>query len=143
MCRCPDQVSKCAGIKKSWIGLPCFGSIAGKLCIGRDGDFFPDLGTETEIFRDLTRIVCELRGAGRAIEGMVNADGTKKRKAISSYPAYSASVSWLNRLFGYVLLVNQPLPAFISPGTRAESNVAEVEGHGKMIIQNLSLRTIG
>ena len=52
------------------------------MCIGRDGDFFLDPGAEAEIFWDLTRIVRELRGAGRAIEGMVNADGVKKRNTI-------------------------------------------------------------
>jgi hypothetical protein len=54
------------------------------MCIGRDGDFFPDFGAETEVFWDLTRIVRELRGTGRTIEGMVNADGTKKRNTIIS-----------------------------------------------------------
>lgn len=54
------------------------------MCIGRDGDVLPDFGAETEVFWDLTRIVRELRGAGRAIEGMVNADGTKKRNTIIS-----------------------------------------------------------
>ena len=38
----PDQVPKRGGIKKSWVGFPDFGSVAGKIRIGRDGDFFPD-----------------------------------------------------------------------------------------------------
>ena len=42
-----------------------------------------------------------------------------------------------------VQLVDQSLPAFIGPGAGAESNVAEVGGHEKMIIQNSSVRTIG
>jgi hypothetical protein len=53
LCRRPDQVPKRAGIKKSWVGFPGFGSVAGKIRKGRDGDLFPDLGTEAEIFRDL------------------------------------------------------------------------------------------
>jgi hypothetical protein len=40
-------------------------------------------------------------------------------------------------------LVEQSLPAFIGPGAGAESNVAEVGGHEKVIIQNSSVRTIG
>jgi hypothetical protein len=31
-----------AGIKKSWVGFPGFGSVAGKIRIGRDGNYFPD-----------------------------------------------------------------------------------------------------
>lgn len=82
LCRHPNQVPKRTGIKKSWVGFPGFGSVAGKVRKGRDGDLFPDLGTETEIFRDLPRIVRELRSAGRAIERMVDADGAKERNAI-------------------------------------------------------------
>jgi len=41
-CRRPDQVPKRSGIKKSWVGFPDFASVAGKIRIGRDGDFFPD-----------------------------------------------------------------------------------------------------
>lgn len=78
------QTKSRAGNKKSWVGLPGFGSVAGEIDIGRDGDFFTDLGTEAEIFRDLHCIVGELRGAGRAIEGMVDADGSKQCNAI--YP---------------------------------------------------------
>jgi hypothetical protein len=63
--------------------FPGFGSVAGKIRKDRDGDLFPDLGAEVEIFRDLSRIVRELRGTGRTIEGMVNADGAKKRNSIT------------------------------------------------------------
>jgi len=72
------QTKSRAGNKKSWVGLPGFGSVAGEIDIGKDGDFFTDLGTEAEIFRDLHCIVGELRGSGRAIEGMVDADGSKQ-----------------------------------------------------------------
>jgi hypothetical protein len=68
MCRRTDQVPERAGIKKSWVGFPGFGPVAGKIRKGRDGDLFPDLGTEAEVFRDLPRIVRELRGTGRAKE---------------------------------------------------------------------------
>jgi hypothetical protein len=40
-------------------------------------------------------------------------------------------------------LVDQSLPALIGPGAGAQSDVAEVGGHEKVIIQNLSVRTIG
>ena len=66
MCRCQDHVTKRAGIKKSWVGFSGFDSVAGKMRIGRDGDLFPDLGTEAEIFWDSLGIVRELRWlAGR------------------------------------------------------------------------------
>ena len=123
MCRRPDQVPKRAGIKKSWIGLPCFRSIAGKMCIGRDGDFFPDFGAETEVFWDLTRIVRELRGTGRTIEGMVNADGTKKRNTIISVCSVFRQRVLAESALRIRPVVDQPPPAFISPGTRTESNV--------------------
>src|SRR6185503_10086355 len=78
MCWRPRQVSKRTRIEKSCIGFPSFGSIAGKIRKGRDSDLFPDLRTEAEIIRNLSRIVRELRGTGRAIEGVVDPDGAKK-----------------------------------------------------------------
>ena len=65
LCRRPHQVPKRIGIKKSRVGFPGFGSIAWKICRGRDGDLSPDLGTEVEIFGDLPRVVCKLHDTGR------------------------------------------------------------------------------
>ena len=42
LCRRSAQVPKCTGIKKSWVGFPGFGSVAGKIRKGRDGALFPD-----------------------------------------------------------------------------------------------------
>ena len=116
---------------------------SGEGSIGRNGDLFPDLGAEAEIFRDLPRIVPELRGAGRAIEGMVDADGAKERNAIHLVAGVFCQRVLAESALRIGPLVDQSLPAFIGPGTGAESDVAEVGGHEKVIIQNLSVRTIG
>ena len=137
------QVSKHTGIKKSRIGFPSFGSVAGKICKGRDSDLLPDLGTEAEIVRDLPRIVRELRGTGRAIEGMVDADGAKERDAIHLITGIFCQRVLAESALRIGPLVDQSLPAFIGPGAGAESNLAEVGGHEKVIIQNSSVRTIG
>lgn len=143
LCRRPDQVSKRAGIKKSWVGFPGFGSVAGKIRKGRDGDLFLDLGTEAEIFRDLPRIVRELCCTGRTIERMVDADGAKERDAIHLVAGIFCQRVLAESALRIGPLVDQSLPALIGPGASAESNVAKVAGHEKVIIQNSSLRTIG
>ena len=143
MCRRPDQVPKRADVKEAWVVFPGFGSVAEKISIGRDGDLFPDLGAEAEIFRDLPRIVPELRGAGRAIEGMVDSDGAKERNAIPLVAGVFCQCVLADSALRIGLLVDQSLPAFIGPGAGAQSDVAEVGGHEKVIIQNLSVRTIG
>jgi len=74
---------------------------------------------------------------------MVDADGAKQCNAI--HPV--AGVFFQRVLAESALrtgpLAEQSLPAFIAPGAGAELNVAEVGGHEKVIIQNLSVRTMG
>jgi hypothetical protein len=107
------------------------------------GDLFPDLGTEAEIFRDLPRIVRELHGAGRVIEGMVDADGAKERNAIHLVAGVFCQRVLAESALRIGPLIDQSLPAFIGPGAGAELNVAEVAEHDQAIIQNSSIRTIG
>jgi hypothetical protein len=46
------------------LGSPAFGSVAGKIRIGRDGDFFPDFCAEAKVLGHLLGVVCQLPGAG-------------------------------------------------------------------------------
>lgn len=81
--------------------------------------------------------------AGRAIEGMVVADGAKERNAIHLIADIFCQCVLAKSAIRIGPLVDQSLPAFIDPGAGAESNVAEVSGHEKVIIQNSRVRTIG
>ena len=81
--------------------------------------------------------------AGRAIEGMVDADGAKQCNAIHPVAGVFCQLVLAESALRTGPLVEQSLPAFIGPGAGAESNVAEVGGHEEAIIQNSSVRTMG
>ena len=81
--------------------------------------------------------------AGRAIEGMVDADGAKQYNAIHLVAGIFCQRVLAESALRIGPLVDQSMPAFIGPGAGAESNVAEVGGHEKVIIQNSSVRTMG
>ena len=78
----------------------------------------------------------ELGSADRAIEGMVDAEGAKQRNII-----HLVAYVFCQRVLAESALrigLDQSLPAFIVPGAGAESNVAQVGGHEKVVIQNSS-----
>jgi len=81
--------------------------------------------------------------ASRAIEGMVDADGAKQCNAIHPVAGVFCQRVLAESALRIGPLVDQSMPAFIGPGAGAESNVAEVGGHEKVIIQNSSVRTMG
>ena len=81
--------------------------------------------------------------AGRAIEGMVDADGAKQCNAIHPVAGVFCQRVLAESALRTGPLVEQSLPVFIGPGAGAESNMAEVGGHEKVIIQNSSVRTMG
>lgn len=81
--------------------------------------------------------------AGLAIEGMVDADGAKQCNAIHPVAGVFCQRVLAESALRTGPLAEQSLPAFIGPGAGAESNVAEVGGHEKVIIQNSSVRTMG
>ena len=74
---------------------------------------------------------------------MVDADGAKQCKAIHPVVGVFCQRVLAESALRTGPLVQQSLPAFIGPGAGAESNVAEVGGHEKVNIQNLSVRTMG
>jgi len=69
--------------------------------------------------------------AGRAIEGMVDADGAKQCNAIHPVAGVFCQRVLAESALRTGPLVEQSLPVFIGPGTGAESNMAEVGGHEK------------
>ena len=81
--------------------------------------------------------------ASRAIEGMVDADGAKQCNVIRPIAGVFCQRILAESALRTGPLVEQSLPAFIGPGAGAESNVAEVGGHEKVNLQNLSVRTMG
>lgn len=85
----------------------------------------------------------ELRGTGRAIEGMVDADGGKERAVIHLIAGIFCQRVLAELALRIGPLVDQSLPAFIGPGAGAESNVAKVGGHERVLIQNSPVRTMG
>lgn len=74
---------------------------------------------------------------------MVDADGEKQCNAIHLVAGIFCQRVWAESALRIGPLIDQSMPAFIGPGAGAESNVAEVGGHEKVIIQNSSVRTIG
>ena len=76
-------------------------------------------------------------------KGMVDADGAKQCNAIHPVAGVFCQRVLAESALWTGPLVEQSLPAFIGPGAGAESNVAEVGGHEKVIIQNSSVRTMG
>jgi hypothetical protein len=74
---------------------------------------------------------------------MVDADGAKQCNAIYPVAGVFCQPVLAESALRIGPLVDQFLPAFIGPGTGAESNVAKFGGHEKVIIQNLSVRTMG
>ena len=68
----------------------------------------------------------ELRGTGRAIEGVVDADGTKEWDVVHLIAGIFCQRALPESVLRIGPLVDQSLPAFIGPGAGAESNVAKV-----------------
>ena len=74
---------------------------------------------------------------------MVDADGAKEQDTIHLVACVFFQRVLADSAFLIGPLVNQSLPAFIGPGIGAESHVAEVSRHERVITQDSSLRTIG
>ena len=71
----------------------------------------------------------ELRGTGRAIEEVVDADGANERDVIHFIAGIFCQPVLAESALRIGPLIDQSLPAFIGPGAGAESSVAEVGGH--------------
>lgn len=74
---------------------------------------------------------------------MVDANGAKERNAIHLVVDIFCQRVLAESALRVGPLVDQSMPAFTGTGADSESNVAEVGGHEKGIIQNSSVRTIG
>ena len=66
-----DQLVEAFGVEKVLIHLTSPRSIAGVLCVGRDGQLLPHLETHVEVFGDLRQVAGELIRGWRAVEGGV------------------------------------------------------------------------
>ena len=85
------------------------------LCIGRDGDLFPDLAAHLEVFGNLIQIPLELIDGGRPIERGVIADGAKERFALIEILAVFAKTVSCKGGLPIVAFVDLALPALIGP----------------------------
>ena len=126
-----------------WIPTSSRQSRESRSAILRGSPAVPDVqAIEVLLFRNDFSAAARVR-AGQAIEGMVDVDGVKQCNAIHLVAGIFCQRVLAESALRIGPLVDQSMPAFIGPGAGAESNVAEVGGHEKVIIQNSSVRTMG
>jgi len=78
--------------------------------------------------------VRELRGTGRAIEEVVDADGANERDVVHFIAGIFCQPVLAESALRIGPLVDHSLLAFKCPGACAESNVAKLGGHEKVTI---------
>ncbi len=127
--RFEDEVAEGAGIQEPLAGFAGLGAIAGQVGIGRDRELFPHFGTEPEIVRHLRRIVGQLLGARRPVEGMVDTDGAEERDVIDRMGRIFRERVLTEAALRVGPVIDEALPAFVGPGTAAESDGRIAGGH--------------